>query len=125
MHINLKWIKLRFIAFFCFFVVVFSLGLVSIRIKKIVWFSFISSSLTKKLIELRTGHPTSCIVLWFQVNDKSRGYINKLVVTCLRSGLNKPFRDLQKPERTPIRALRTSSSGRLEFNECNLVCLSN
>jgi hypothetical protein len=26
--------------------------------------------------------------------------------------LNKPFRDLQKPERTPIRALRTSSSGR-------------
>ncbi|KAG7559478.1 Quinoprotein alcohol dehydrogenase-like superfamily [Arabidopsis thaliana x Arabidopsis arenosa] len=47
-----------------------------------------------------------------QVNDKSRGYINKLVVTCLRSGLNKPFRDLQKPERTPIRALRTSSSGR-------------
>ncbi|VYS59143.1 unnamed protein product [Arabidopsis thaliana] len=47
-----------------------------------------------------------------QVNDKSRGYINRLVVTCLRSGLNKPFRDLQKPERTPIRALRTSSSGR-------------
>ncbi|XP_010412480.1 PREDICTED: WD repeat-containing protein 11-like [Camelina sativa] len=47
-----------------------------------------------------------------QVNDKSRGYINKLVVTCLRSGLNKQFCDLQKPERTPIRALRTSSSGR-------------
>ncbi|XP_010535861.1 PREDICTED: WD repeat-containing protein 11 [Tarenaya hassleriana] len=47
-----------------------------------------------------------------QVNDKSGGYINKLVITCLRSGLNRIFRDLQKPERTPIRALRTSSSGR-------------
>lgn len=33
-------------------------------------------------------------------------------MTCLRSGLNKPFRVLQKPERAPIRALRTSSSGR-------------
>ncbi|CAI8610342.1 unnamed protein product [Vicia faba] len=47
-----------------------------------------------------------------QVNEKSGGYINKLVVTCLRSGLNKMFRVLQKPERAPIRALRTSSSGR-------------
>ncbi|KAL5547799.1 hypothetical protein UlMin_003030 [Ulmus minor] len=47
-----------------------------------------------------------------QVNEKSGGFINKLVVTCLRSGLNRPFRVLQKPERAPIRALRTSSSGR-------------
>ncbi|KAE9602295.1 putative transcription factor WD40-like family [Lupinus albus] len=47
-----------------------------------------------------------------QANEKSGGYINKLVVTCLRSGLNKIFRVLQKPERAPIRALRTSSSGR-------------
>lgn len=48
-----------------------------------------------------------------QVNEKTGGYINRLVVTCLRSGLNRPFRVLQKPERAPIRALRTSSSGRL------------
>ncbi|KAF7806409.1 WD repeat-containing protein 11 isoform X1 [Senna tora] len=47
-----------------------------------------------------------------QVSEKSGGYINKLVVTCLRSGLNKMFRVLQKPERAPIRALRASSSGR-------------
>ncbi|XP_061350716.1 uncharacterized protein LOC133295864 isoform X2 [Gastrolobium bilobum] len=47
-----------------------------------------------------------------QANEKSGGYVNKLVVTCLRSGLNKMFRVLQKPERAPIRALRTSSSGR-------------
>ncbi|XP_057416472.1 uncharacterized protein LOC130711050 isoform X2 [Lotus japonicus] len=47
-----------------------------------------------------------------QASEKSGGYINKLVVTCLRSGLNKTFRVLQKPERAPIRALRTSSSGR-------------
>ncbi|XP_016199251.1 WD repeat-containing protein 11 [Arachis ipaensis] len=47
-----------------------------------------------------------------QVNEKTGGYINKLVVTCLRSGINKMFRALQKPERAPIRALRTSSSGR-------------
>lgn len=47
-----------------------------------------------------------------QANEKTGGYINKLVVTCLRSGLNKPFRVLQKPERAPIRALRASSSGR-------------
>ncbi|XP_019452543.1 PREDICTED: WD repeat-containing protein 11-like isoform X1 [Lupinus angustifolius] len=47
-----------------------------------------------------------------QANEKSGGYINKLVVTCLRSGLNKIFRVLQKPERAPIRALRASSSGR-------------
>ncbi|CAM8960182.1 unnamed protein product [Rhodiola kirilowii] len=47
-----------------------------------------------------------------QVNEKIGGYTNKLVVTCLRSGLNRAFRVLQKPERTPIRALRTSSSGR-------------
>ncbi|KAK8604748.1 hypothetical protein V6N13_082223 [Hibiscus sabdariffa] len=47
-----------------------------------------------------------------QVNEKTEGYINRLVVTCLRSGLNRTFRILQKPERAPIRALRTSSSGR-------------
>jgi hypothetical protein len=47
-----------------------------------------------------------------QGNEKTGGYINKLVVTCLRSGLNRTFRVLQKPERAPIRALRASSSGR-------------
>ncbi|KAL6223872.1 hypothetical protein ACLB2K_002729 [Fragaria x ananassa] len=47
-----------------------------------------------------------------QVSEKTGGFINRLIVTCLRSGLNKPFRVLQKPERAPIRALRTSSSGR-------------
>nr|XP_009381634.1 PREDICTED: WD repeat-containing protein 11 isoform X1 [Musa acuminata subsp. malaccensis] len=47
-----------------------------------------------------------------QVNEKGGGYTNRLVVTCLRSGLNRPFRLLQKPERAPIRALRASSSGR-------------
>ncbi|KAL5769027.1 hypothetical protein ACOSQ2_015810 [Xanthoceras sorbifolium] len=47
-----------------------------------------------------------------QVNEKTGGYINRLVVTCLRSGLNRAFRVLQKPERAPIRALRASSSGR-------------
>ncbi|KAK9706192.1 hypothetical protein RND81_07G110100 [Saponaria officinalis] len=47
-----------------------------------------------------------------QVNEKSGGYINKLVVTCVRSGFNRTFRVLQKPERAPIRALRASSSGR-------------
>ncbi|XP_016899808.1 uncharacterized protein LOC103487430 isoform X2 [Cucumis melo] len=47
-----------------------------------------------------------------QVNEKSGGYLNRLVVTCLRSGFNRTFRVLQKPERAPIRALRASSSGR-------------
>ncbi|XP_008809225.1 WD repeat-containing protein 11 isoform X2 [Phoenix dactylifera] len=47
-----------------------------------------------------------------QVNDKGGGYNNRLVITCLRSGLNRTFRVLQKPERAPIRALRASSSGR-------------
>ncbi|RLM80940.1 hypothetical protein C2845_PM12G02080 [Panicum miliaceum] len=47
-----------------------------------------------------------------QANDKTGGYNNKLVITCLRSGLNRAFRVLQKPERAPIRALRASSSGR-------------
>ncbi|CAN0918250.1 WD repeat-containing protein 11 [Linum grandiflorum] len=47
-----------------------------------------------------------------QTNEKSGGYANKLVVTCVRSGLNRPFRLLHKPERAPIRALRASSSGR-------------
>lgn len=47
-----------------------------------------------------------------QGNEKTGGYTNRLVVTCLRTGLNRTFRVLQKPERTPIRALRASSSGR-------------
>ncbi|XP_021808968.1 WD repeat-containing protein 11 [Prunus avium] len=47
-----------------------------------------------------------------QVSEKSGGFINRLIVTCVRSGLNRPFRVLQKPERAPIRALRASSSGR-------------
>ncbi|XP_023530451.1 WD repeat-containing protein 11-like [Cucurbita pepo subsp. pepo] len=47
-----------------------------------------------------------------QVNEKTGGFINRLVVTCLRSGFNRTFRVLQKPERAPIRALRASSSGR-------------
>ncbi|XP_054821637.1 uncharacterized protein LOC129320288 isoform X2 [Prosopis cineraria] len=47
-----------------------------------------------------------------QVSEKAGGYINKVVMTCLRSGLNKMFRVMQKPERAPIRALRASSSGR-------------
>ncbi|KAJ0985684.1 hypothetical protein J5N97_004040 [Dioscorea zingiberensis] len=47
-----------------------------------------------------------------QVNDKVGGFNNRLVVTCLRSGLNRPFRVLQKSERAPIRAIRASSSGR-------------
>ncbi|XP_071737207.1 uncharacterized protein [Rutidosis leptorrhynchoides] len=45
-------------------------------------------------------------------NEKTGGYTNRLVVTNLRTGLNRTFRVLQKPERTPIRALRASSSGR-------------
>ncbi|XP_028077230.1 uncharacterized protein LOC114278968 [Camellia sinensis] len=47
-----------------------------------------------------------------QGSEKTGGYINRLIVTCVRSGLNRPFRVLQKPERAPIRALRASSSGR-------------
>lgn len=47
-----------------------------------------------------------------QVNEKAGGYVNRLVVTCVRSGLNRAFRVLQKPERAPVRALRASSSGR-------------
>ncbi|KAG8367427.1 hypothetical protein BUALT_Bualt16G0070700 [Buddleja alternifolia] len=47
-----------------------------------------------------------------QGSEKTGGYVNRLVVTCLRTGLNRTFRVLQKPERAPIRALRASSSGR-------------
>ncbi|CAE6012980.1 unnamed protein product [Arabidopsis arenosa] len=47
-----------------------------------------------------------------RVSKRTGGYINKLVVTCLRSGVSRGFRVLQKPERAPIRALRASSSGR-------------
>ncbi|KAF6145440.1 hypothetical protein GIB67_032563 [Kingdonia uniflora] len=49
---------------------------------------------------------------YVQVNEKAGGYVNRLVVTCVRSGLNRSFRVLQKPERAPVRALRASSSGR-------------
>lgn len=49
------------------------------------------------------------------MSEKTGGYINRLVVTCLRSGLNRTFRTLQKPERAPIRALRASSSGRFSL----------
>ncbi|KAG0455304.1 hypothetical protein HPP92_024596 [Vanilla planifolia] len=49
---------------------------------------------------------------YMQVNDKTGGYTNKLVVTCVRSGVNRTFRVHQKPERAPIRALKASSSGR-------------
>ncbi|XP_010533145.1 PREDICTED: WD repeat-containing protein 11 [Tarenaya hassleriana] len=47
-----------------------------------------------------------------RVSERTGGYNNKLFVTCLRSGISKGFRVLQKPERAPIRALRASSSGR-------------
>lgn len=47
-----------------------------------------------------------------QASEKIGGYVNKLVVTCVRSGLNRLFRVMQKPERAPVRALRASSSGR-------------
>ncbi|CAM6125774.1 unnamed protein product [Calypogeia fissa] len=47
-----------------------------------------------------------------EVKGKGGGFVNKLVVTCVRSGQSKPFRVLQKPERAPMRALRTSPSGR-------------
>ncbi|XP_057538802.1 uncharacterized protein LOC130816161 isoform X1 [Amaranthus tricolor] len=47
-----------------------------------------------------------------QANEKSGGYINSLVVTCVRSGLNRSFRIFKKPEKAPIRALKASSSGR-------------
>ncbi|XP_057768049.1 uncharacterized protein LOC130988263 [Salvia miltiorrhiza] len=47
-----------------------------------------------------------------QGSEKTGGYVNRLVVICLRSGLNRTFRVMQKPERAPIRALRASSSGR-------------
>lgn len=50
--------------------------------------------------------------LYVQGSEKTGGYVNRLVVTCLRSGLNRTFRVMQKPERAPIRALRSSSSGR-------------
>lgn len=57
-----------------------------------------------------------------QGSEKSGSYVNRLVVTCLRSGHNRAFRVLQKPERASIRALRVSSSGRL-FLKRNIGCL--
>ncbi|KAG2331850.1 hypothetical protein Bca52824_003030 [Brassica carinata] len=47
-----------------------------------------------------------------RVSTRTGGFINRLSVTCLRSGVSKDFRVLQKPERAPIRALKVSSSGR-------------
>lgn len=49
--------------------------------------------------------------------------MNKLIVTCVRSGQSKPFRVLQKPERAAMRALRTSPSGRypILLYRCSLL----
>ncbi|KAJ4872030.1 Transducin family protein / WD-40 repeat family protein [Raphanus sativus] len=47
-----------------------------------------------------------------RVSTRTGGFINRLAITCLRSGVSKGFRVLQKPERAPIRALKASSSGR-------------
>ncbi|KAI5069331.1 hypothetical protein GOP47_0015632 [Adiantum capillus-veneris] len=47
-----------------------------------------------------------------EIKGKGGGFVNVLAVTCVRSGQSKPFRMLQKPERAPVRALRTSPSGR-------------
>eukprot|EP00250_Pteridium_aquilinum_P015429 c22572_g1_i1 orf=475-4656(+) len=47
-----------------------------------------------------------------EIKGKGGGFVNSLAVTCVRSGQSKPFRTLQKPERAPVRALRTSPSGR-------------
>lgn len=47
-----------------------------------------------------------------QVNEKGGGYINRLAITCVRSGITRFFRVLQKPEKAPMRALRASPSGR-------------
>ncbi|KAJ7557212.1 hypothetical protein O6H91_05G117000 [Diphasiastrum complanatum] len=47
-----------------------------------------------------------------EVKGKGGGFINRLVLTCVRSGQSKLIRMLQKPERAPMRALRTSPSGR-------------
>ncbi|XP_048608744.1 WD repeat-containing protein 11 isoform X2 [Brassica napus] len=47
-----------------------------------------------------------------RVSTRTGGFINRLAITCLRSGVSKGFRVLQKPERAPIRALKVSSSGR-------------
>ncbi|XP_024526780.1 WD repeat-containing protein 11 [Selaginella moellendorffii] len=47
-----------------------------------------------------------------EVKGKGGGFINRLVLTCIRSGQSRCFRVLQKPERAPMRALRTSPSGR-------------
>lgn len=47
-----------------------------------------------------------------EVKGKGGGYRNLLVTTCVRSGQSTPFRVLQQPERSPMRGLRTSPSGR-------------
>ncbi|XP_024388450.1 uncharacterized protein [Physcomitrium patens] len=47
-----------------------------------------------------------------EVKGKGGGFVNRLVLTCVRSGHSKVFRVIQKPERSPMRALRTSPSGR-------------
>ncbi|KAL6585939.1 hypothetical protein OROMI_002583 [Orobanche minor] len=56
-------------------------------------------------------------------SEKSGGYVNRLVVTCLRSGLNRAFGVMQKPEWAPIRALRSSSSESL-FRDAPLRSLA-
>ncbi|CAI7843608.1 unnamed protein product [Closterium sp. NIES-54] len=43
---------------------------------------------------------------------KAGGYENRVVVTCIRSGESRPFRQLQQPDKSPMRGLRASPSGR-------------
>lgn len=47
-----------------------------------------------------------------EVKGKTPGFMNKLAVTCVRSGLTKPFRVRTTAERGSMRGLRTSASGR-------------
>lgn len=57
-----------------------------------------------------------------QGTEKGGGYVNRLVVTCVRTGLNRTFRVMQKPERAPIRALRASASGRFYSHIHSFYC---
>ncbi|GJP41231.1 hypothetical protein CLOM_g900 [Closterium sp. NIES-68] len=43
---------------------------------------------------------------------KGGGYENRVLVTCIRSGESRPFRQLQQPDKSPMRGLRASPSGR-------------
>ena len=47
-----------------------------------------------------------------EVKGKGGGYRNFTVLTCVRSGQSTPFRVMQQPERSHMRGLRTSPSGR-------------